>query len=118
ATTEGEIVTMRIPESAVFDGLQPLDLTWFEMGGRNKPITNHGTYRPVEGADGVTALAWQIDRHAYLGKPADILPISGTPLVEIKHGKGKLIASEMAFEANDPIAQRLKSNILNALMKD
>jgi hypothetical protein len=28
----GEIVSMRVPESPVFDGLDPLDLAWFELG--------------------------------------------------------------------------------------
>jgi hypothetical protein len=29
---EGEIVTMRVPESPVFSGIEPLDIAWFDRG--------------------------------------------------------------------------------------
>jgi hypothetical protein len=116
-TTEGEMVQLHIPESPVFNGLQILDLAWFELGNRQKPIACRGTYRP---AVGTTPLAWQCDRHAYLSKPEDILPISGSPLLEIRQGQGRLIASEMAFEANpnDPIARRLFNNVITSLLQN
>ena len=39
---EGEIVTMHVPESPVFAGIEPLDLAWFERGGRKLPIACTG----------------------------------------------------------------------------
>jgi hypothetical protein len=119
STTEGKMVQLHIPESPVFNGLQVLDLAWFELGNRQKPIACHGTYRPVKDTVDVSSLAWECDRHAYLSKPGDILPISGSPLLEIRHGQGRLVASEMVFAANDqdPIARRLFNNVILDLLK-
>lgn len=40
---------------------------------------------------------------------------AGSPLVEIRVGKGLLIAGELNFEsaATDPISRRLRDNVLN-----
>jgi hypothetical protein len=42
---------------------------------------------------------------------------SGTPLVEIRAGKGMVIASELNFAAseNDPIARRILANAIGYL---
>lgn len=111
---QGEIVTMRMKESRVFDGLEPLDLSWFEPGRRSVPIACTGVYHMAEGRADVIALAAQCDIHGYLKKPADIVHASGTPLVEIRIGKGRLLAVEMNLEAGklDPIPQRLLTNML------
>jgi hypothetical protein len=114
---DGEIVAMHVPESPVFSGIEPLDLAWFEGGGRRLPIACSGVYQIVAGAQGVTSLADQCDIHAYLRHPSEITRYSGSPLVEIKMGKGSVVAGEMNFKAGkeDPIARRLLSNIVNYL---
>jgi hypothetical protein len=114
---EGEIVTMHIPESPVFSEIEPLDLAWFERANRQLPLACTGIYQIVNPHKDAIALADQCDIHAYLDKTPDVAKISGTPLLEIQLGKGRLLASEMLFESgkNDPIAQRLLMNCLNYL---
>ena len=114
---DGEIVTMHIPESPVFSGIEPLDLAWFERRNREVPIACSGVYQIDSTRSAITPLADQCDIHAYLKRPSEITNYSGSPLVEIKLGKGTVIASEMNFDAgqDDPIAQRLSSNVIRYL---
>lgn len=111
----GEIVSMHIPESPVFSGIEPLDIAWFGRGQRQLPIACTGVYQIAEGRKDISALADQCDLHGYLNSPSLVQKYGGTPLVEIRIGKGCLLASELNFEsaANDPIAKRLLSNIIN-----
>jgi beta-galactosidase len=117
---EGEIVTLHIPESPVFSGISPLDLSWFDRGGRRLPVACTGVYRLAPGHSDAIALAQQCDIHAYLKNTSGITEISGTPLVEIQAGKGRLIASEMNFESGqtDPVAGRLFNNTVSYLAQD
>ena len=114
---EGEIVTMHVPESPVFSGIEPLDLAWFDRGGRRLPIACTGVYRIAASRKDTTALASQCDIHGYLQKPSDIEKYCGTPLLEIRVGKGILLASELCYESGqkDPIAGRLLRNAINYL---
>jgi len=114
---EGEIITMHVSESPVFSGIEPLDLAWFEPGGRGLPIACSGVYQIVADAEGVTPLADQCDIHAYLRRTSEITRYSGSPLVEIQMGKGSVVASEINFKAgkDDPIARRLFNNVVNYL---
>ena len=111
---EGEIVTMHMPESAVFSGIDPLDIAWFERGDRQLPIACTGVYQTAALHKGITILACQCDVHGYLNKTSDVAKISGTPLLEIQWGKGRLLASELCFESgeSDPIARRLLYNAI------
>jgi hypothetical protein len=113
----GEIAHMHIPESPVFDGIEPLDLAWFEMGNERVPRACSGTYRLVPDRSDTTMLAEVVDIHGYLKTPADLAAISGSPLVELKIGKGKIFASEMMLleSVDDPIAARLVGNLMHAL---
>ena len=116
-STEGEIVSMHIPESPVFSGIEPLDLAWFQRPGRQLPIACTGVFQVRSPRPDVRSLAWQCDLHGYLKNTSDITNISGSPLVEIRSGKGRLLASEMNFEAagTDPIARRLLINAVHSL---
>jgi len=116
-TCSGEIVSMHIPESRVFDGLEPLDLAWFELGGGRIPRACRGVYQIESQRADTTMLAEVVDIHGYLKTPADLAKCTGTPLVQLNDGKGKVIASEMMlFEApQDPIAGRLLANLINTL---
>ena len=108
---------MCIPESPAFDGLEPLDLAWFELGARNVPRACRGVYQVVARRADTSMLAEVVDIHGYLKTPADLAKYNGTPLVQLTDGKGKVIASEMMlFEApRDPIAGRLLSNLIKTL---
>jgi hypothetical protein len=116
-TCPGEIVSMCIPESPAFDGIDPLDLAWFELGEERIPKACQGVYEIESQRADISMLAESIDIHSYLRTPADLAKYRGTPLVQLNDGKGKVIASEMMlFEApQDPIAGRLLGNLINAL---
>jgi len=114
--TKGEIVTLLIPESPVFDGIQPLDTAWFELGQGSIPQACSGVYQVDGQRPEITALALQCDFHGDL-KPDGFSKIAGYPLVEIHLGKGIIIASEMLLSARnqDPIAGRLLANLVKYL---
>jgi hypothetical protein len=119
-TCLGEIVSMCIPESPVFDGLEPLDLAWFEMGEGRIPRACRGVYEVAPRRTDTSMLAEVVDIHGYLQAPADLAKYRGTPLVQLNDGKGRVIASEMMlFEAPlDLIAGRLLSNLINTLSSE
>lgn len=114
---DGEIAYMHIPESPVFDGIEPLDLAWFESGGRNIPRVCRGVYSVNSSRSDVSPLAGVVDIHGYLQKPEDVVHVGGSPLVELRIGRGIVFASEMKFEtaSGDPIAGRLLSNLLRTV---
>ena len=116
-TCAGEIATMHIPESPVFKDLNPLDLAWFELGDRRIPRACRGVYQIEYGRSDTAMLAEVVDIHGYLKTPSDLAKYSGTPLLELHCGKGKVFASEMMLlEApSDPIAGKLLSNLIEAL---
>ena len=117
--TAGEMVNARIAEHRAFDGLEPLDMAWFEMGNGAIPRACSGSYGIIEGAPHVTVLATQYDLHGYLERPSMISKFGGSPLLEIRVGKGIILASEMMLEARDadPVAARLLQNLLGYLQK-
>lgn len=116
----GENATMRVPESPVFDGLDPLDLSWWELGPGQLPRVCLGSHQVVSGGNGLEILAEVVNTHGYLREPSDFNRVSGSPLFEIRSGSGRWIACElMLLEAApfDPIAMRLLSNLLADLSK-
>ena len=116
-TCPGEIASMHIPESSVFEGLEALDLAWFELGEGRIPKACRGVHQVVSQRTDTSMLAEVVDIHGYLKTPTDLAKYSGTPLLQLDAGKGRVIASEMMlFEApQDPIAGRLLSNLINTL---
>jgi hypothetical protein len=121
--TKGEIVSMVAPESPVFDGIEPLDLSWFELGPGTTPLACTGTWEMNRERPEMETLAHQKDfSGTTLFGPKDHEPFfkfAGAPLVEIRLGKGTILASEMVLSARDkdPIAARLLSNLLSVLQK-
>lgn len=114
----GEIVVPKIPESAAFDGLKPMDLAWFaDEGSRDVPLASTAIFQIDRKNPNVRELAEEIQIHAYLNKPSDVLQYSGSPLLEIDDGKGRVIVSEMRLKAakSDPVAQRLLTNLVSKL---
>jgi beta-galactosidase len=121
--TKGEIVSMVVPESPLFDGIEPLDLSWFELGPKTTPLACTGTWEVDRRQTGIETLAHQCDFHTeILFGPQQQKPFfhfAGAPLIELRIGKGSIIASEMVLSAKDkdPIAGRLLSNLLSDLQK-
>lgn len=117
-STVGEITTMETPEDAVFDGIEPLDTAWFEMGHGAIPFACSGTYEVNRNAPQIETLAGQCDFHSDV-KAGGFFKIAGAPMVRIRLGKGLLLASEMMYSARtaDPIADRLLSNVLAELAR-
>ena len=119
--TRGEIVSMVVPESPVFDGIEPLDLSWFELGPRTTPLACTGTWEVNRRRPELETLAHQCDFHGQTlfgpGVQEPFFNFAGAPLVEVRLGKGILIASEMVLAAKDrdPIAGRVLNNLLKIL---
>jgi hypothetical protein len=114
---DGEVVTMLVPESPVFDGVEIGDLAW--MGGpsvRRVPVSSLGGYHVAWKNAALTVLAEEMKAHGYLKDPADKLKSWVAPLVLI-HRKGgvPVILSEMSVEAalTDPLALRLWANLVS-----
>jgi hypothetical protein len=118
-TCDGEIASMCLPESPVFDGIDPLDLAWFETGNGNIPRVCSGVYSIDSRRTDVSALAEIVDMHGYLQTPEDVVKVSGTPLLELRIGRGVIFVSDVLFDtaSNDPIAGRLFSNLVRALQQ-
>jgi len=120
-STQGEIVSLVVPESPVFDGIEPLDLSWFELGPKITPLACTGTWEVNRARAEVAPLAHQCDFHGQTlfgpDSKSHFFDIAGAPLVEIHLGKGVIIASGIVLSAKDrdPIAGRLLSNIMKTL---
>jgi hypothetical protein len=120
--SNGEVVTMDIPESDIFDGLEPLDTRNFNNNERELPAVTSGAYR-INRSPNVEALASFTKIHGYLSggieeRTTRLDKIKGFPIVKIKD-KGSVILSEMMLNkaATDPIAGRLLVNYLSELCK-
>jgi hypothetical protein len=72
------------------------------------------------GRDNTSMLAEVVNIHGYLKTPADLAKYSGSPLVRLNIGKGKVLASEMMLleASQDPIAERLLGNLIKTLSVD
>ncbi|MDE3067279.1 MAG: glycoside hydrolase family 2 [Verrucomicrobiota bacterium] len=116
---EGEIVSMWAPDSPVFEGIEPLDLAWFERGDRQLPLACTGVYQIASLRQDTAPLAWQCGLHGYLSQPSEVVKFSGTPLLELTPGQGRLVASELCFECgtSDPVARRLLMNTIRYLQQ-
>src|SRR5260370_41243514 len=114
----GEMVAMHAAESPVFDQIEPLDTSWFELGPGNLPYACSGTYETDSSKAEAVVLADQCDIHGGL-KQGEFFKIAGYPLIEIRLGKGVVLASEIMLSAKDkdPIAGRLLSNMIAYLAK-
>lgn len=114
---EGESVWMSIPESPAFQGIAPLDLCWFQAGAGAVPQACSGVYRVNHPNPAAIPLAEVVDRHGYLKKTEDVVNFSGSPLVELRPGRGVALGCEMQLEAagEDPVAAKLLTNLLKHL---
>jgi hypothetical protein len=107
-----EVASMRVPEHPVFDGIDFMDLRWFDLGERVTPWAVRGYWLLVPGC-AAEVLARASAPHAYPQKK-DMPDIEGAAILRIPFGKGEIIASQLAHEAGatDPIAARLWRNLV------
>jgi hypothetical protein len=117
---KGRVVNMHIPEHGSFNGIEPLELAWWQQEGRERPRACRRSFR-LKSSDDINALCTYLRPHTGLGsdKESYLKEMSGIPLMEIKEKKGRLIASEMETNNGDkdPIAAKLLLNLIHELLK-
>lgn len=120
----GEIISMEIPESPVFDGIEPMDIRYFNNEKRENPLVSKAVYQ-VNSASDIQPLAVFTKVHGYLNGDIDqrvktLDEWRGYPIVKIKDNKGAIILSEVLLEKGntDPIAGKLLVNMMNDLLKN
>lgn len=122
--TEGDIVVMERPEAPVFEGIEPLELRYFNNNKREIPLACDAVLKAVRD-EHVTELASQMKIHAYIddGKPEDrikrIESMRGLTLLGVTEGAGKAIISTLCTgkAATDPVSGHLLVNMLNELSR-
>lgn len=118
--TEGDIAYMEKEEDSVFDGIDVMELRYWNDNRREIPTVCHTTLKTVR-SDQVEELAGQMKIHAYIdgGKPEDrikrIDQMRGYTLLRISDGKGSALVSTMCTDKamTDPIAGQLLVNLVN-----
>jgi hypothetical protein len=119
----GEITTMDIPESPIFNGIEPLETRYFNNNKRESPAVISGAFR-INRDPNVEALATFSKIHGYL--PGDVNArmkrldqIKGFSIVKIKNN-GVALLSEIRLEkaVSDPVAGKLLVNMLLDLTGD
>ena len=117
--TEGDICFMEKEDDPVFEGIDPMELRYWNNNRREMPTVCHATLKTVR-SENVEELAGQMKIHAYIdgGKPEDRLKridqMRGFTLLRIKDGKGTVLVSTMCTDKadTDPIAARLLKNLI------
>jgi beta-galactosidase len=117
----GEIFSMEIPESAVFNGLEPLDTRYFNNNKRENPLVLRGAFK-INRTEDVEALAAYTKVHGYLEgdiyqRTKNLDQIKGFPIVKIKN-KGTAVLSEVLLEkgTTDPVPAKLFVNMITDLL--
>ena len=120
--SEGEIVNMEVPESPVFDGIDLLELRYFNNNKREIPAVCRLALQ-LNRNENVEELASQTKVHGYINgdmeKRSDyVKTIKGFPIVKIREGKGETLISTMSHEKSltDPVAARLLANMINSMI--
>ena len=111
-------------DAPVFDGIDVLELRYFNNNKREIPLACNATLK-VNRNENLIELAGQMKIHAYIdgGKPEDrirkIDSMRGFTLLQIKDRKGLATVSTMCTEKadTDPIAGKLLVNMINELLK-
>lgn len=115
--TEGDICFMEREDDRVFDGIEPLELRYWNDNQREIPLVCHATLKTKRCPE-VEELVGQMKIHSYIdgGRPEDrirrIDQMRGFPMVRIN---SNAIISCLCTEkaATDPIAAQLLINLLN-----
>ncbi len=117
----GEIISIEVPESPVFNDIEPMDTRYFNNNKREVPLVIKNSYR-INRGEQVEPLASFLKIHGYLegdiyerSKKMDAM--RGFPIVKINN-KGVAILSEIMFEkaTTDPVAGKLLVNMIRDLL--
>jgi hypothetical protein len=121
--TEGDIANMEVPESPVFDGIDLLELRYFNNNKPEIPTVCYSALQVNRNAN-LEELANQTKIHGYVNgemeqRSSYVKTIKGFPIIAITDGAGKALISTMAHDktATDPVAGKLLSNMINYLLK-
>ena len=108
-----EIITMNVPESSLFDGIDEMDTAWF-ADERRVPYVAGGRYSVDRFSSDICVLAETLEWHGYINKPTDYKKFGGTPLFSLRAGEGRILVSSLRTDACDidPVASRLTGNLL------
>lgn len=119
----GEITNMDIPESDIFDSIEPLETRYLNNNKRESPAVISGAYR-INRDPHVEALASFIKTHGYLqgqvnSRVKRLDQIKGFSIVKIKDHEGEVLLSEIMLDKTitDPVAGKLLVNMLVDLTK-
>nr|WP_315146426.1 glycoside hydrolase family 2 TIM barrel-domain containing protein [uncultured Flavobacterium sp.] len=119
--SEGDIVNMETPESAVFDGIGLFDVRYFNNNKTEIPTVCNAAFK-INREPNVIELANQTKIHGYINgemmeRSTYVKTIKGFPILRINKG-GAAIISTMNIEKSitDPIAGRLLTNMINDLL--
>lgn len=119
--SDGDISNMEIPESPLFEGINPMELRYFNNNKREIPRVCETAFQ-INRHSAVTPLISHIKIHAYVKGDMEARckymdSISGFPVVKIDDGKGTLLTSTMLTEKamTDPVAGKLLMNMLKTL---
>ena len=118
--SEGDICYMENDDDPVFDGIDDMELRYWNNDLREMPRVCTATLKTVRSTH-VDELAGQMKIHAYIdgGKPEDriqrIEQMRGYTLVRIHAGKGSALVSTLCTEksSTDPIAAQMLFNLLS-----
>jgi hypothetical protein len=120
----GDIAYMERNDMPVFDGIEPLELRYFNNNKREIPLVCKEVFS-VNRNNNLTELTGHMRIHGYCDfkNPEQhqerVSEFRGFPMIQISDGKGKAIVSGMCVEkaSTDPIAGKLLVNMVNNLLK-
>lgn len=122
ATEMGEIVNIDVTESGIFNGIEPLDLRYFNDNQKVMPSVCTGAYQ-AKVSPKIQSLASCVKIHGYLKgdmkeRNKMMKQLKGFPIISIEDG-GKVILSEMMTGKGlyDPVAAKLLSNMIMEMAK-
>jgi hypothetical protein len=121
--TEGDIVNLEIPESNVFEGIEPMDLRYFNNNRREVPTVCHSTLS-VNRHPNLEELTSQTKIHGYISGEMDarserVKSMRGANIVKIRD-TGFVTLSTLSLEKaqTDPIPGKLLVNLINDLLNN
>ena len=109
-----ETAHIDIPESKIFDGIEHMDLRYFNNNKAEKPLVYTGLIQVNEDSEAEPLVSGCEHRYARIkDRRKEMITMKGFPIVSIENG-GKVILSEMMLNkgVTDPIAAKLLSNMI------
>jgi hypothetical protein len=120
--TEGDIVNMDIPEAPGFNGIEPLELRYFNNNKREVPAVCNAVLK-INRHPRVEILATHIKVHGYISGEMEerakyMQNIQGAVIIKIKDNGAAIISTmELAKGITDPVAGKLLVNLLDDLLR-